>query len=127
MAREIGILNARKVEALKKPGRHADGGNLYLSISENGGKRWVYLYRFRGKRKEMGLGSAAKGNVNLLEARREAANARKLAGEGVDPLDARAARKEAERIIPTLENLPMSMWKLTKANFATQSTLPSGK
>jgi hypothetical protein len=74
MAREIGILNARKVETLKSPGRHADGGNLYLSISENGGKRWVYLYRFRGKRKEMGLGSASKGNVSLLEARKEAAN-----------------------------------------------------
>ena len=47
MAREFGILNARKVATLKKRECHADGGNLYLSISENGGKRWVYLYRSR--------------------------------------------------------------------------------
>lgn len=30
MAGKINILNARQVETLKKPGRHADGGNLYL-------------------------------------------------------------------------------------------------
>ena len=101
MAREVGKLSTRKVETLKAPGRHSDGGNLYLSISENGGKRWVFFYRFKGKRKEMGLGSAAKGNVGLLDARKEAAKARKLVGEGVDPLDAKEARKQAERTIPT--------------------------
>jgi hypothetical protein len=100
MAREIGILNARKVETLKKSGRHADGGNLYLSISDNGGKRWVFLYRFKGKRKEMGLGSATRGNVGLLDARKEAARARALVTEGVDPLEAKGARKHAERTIP---------------------------
>ena len=101
MAREVGKLTSRKVETLKLPGRHSDGGNLYLSISENGGKRWVFFYRFKGKRKEMGLGSAAKGNVGLLDARKAAAAARKLVGEGVDPLDAKEARKQAERTIPT--------------------------
>jgi hypothetical protein len=100
MAREVGKLSSRKVETLKLPGRHSDGGNLYLSISENGGKRWVFFYRFNGKRKEMGLGSAAKGNVSLLDARREAAKARTLVTEGVDPLDAKEARKQAERDIP---------------------------
>ncbi len=100
MAREIGKLNSRKVETLKLPGRHSDGGNLYLSISSNGGKRWVFFYRFKGKRKEMGLGSAAKGYVSLLDARKAAANARKLVGEGIDPLDAKDARKLAERTIP---------------------------
>ena len=53
-----GKLSARKVETLTKPGRHSDGDNLYLSISTNGGKRWVFFYRHGGKRKEMGLGSA---------------------------------------------------------------------
>jgi len=36
-----GKLNARKVETLTEPGRYSDGGNLYLSITPNGGKRWV--------------------------------------------------------------------------------------
>ena len=101
MAREVGKLTSRRVETLKLPGRHSDGGNLYLSISPNGGKRWVFFYRFKGKRKEMGLGSAAKGNVGLLDARKAAAAARKLVGDGVDPLDAKEARKQAERTIPT--------------------------
>ena len=87
MAREVGLLNARKVETLTEPGRHADGGNLYLSISENGGRRWVFLYRFNGVRKEMGLGSAAKGQVGLAEARKSATEARALiAGGAVKPL-----------------------------------------
>lgn len=101
MAREVGLLNARKVETLTKPGRHADGGNLYLSISENGGKRWVFLYRFKGPRKEMGLGSAAKGQVSLAEARKAASDARSLIAGGIDPLGAKEARKQAERAIPS--------------------------
>jgi hypothetical protein len=48
-------------------GRHADGGGLYLSISDNGGKRWVFLYRRSGKLREMGLGGAR--DVTLARAR----------------------------------------------------------
>ncbi|HUQ35690.1 MAG TPA: integrase arm-type DNA-binding domain-containing protein [Aestuariivirga sp.] len=101
MAREVGLLNARKAETLSKLGRHADGGNLYLSISENGGRRWVFLYRLKGSRKEMGLGSAAKGHVSLAEARKAAAEARSLIANGEDPLAAKEARKQAARTIPT--------------------------
>ena len=101
MAREVGIFNARKVETLAETGRHADGGNLYLSISENGGRRWTFLYRFKGARKEMGLGSAAKGQVSLAEARKAAGDARKLVNDGIDPLAAREARKQAERVVPS--------------------------
>ena len=100
MARATGLLNARKVETLAEPGRHADGGNLYLSISDNGGKRWVFFYRFKGKRKEMGLGSAAKGQVSLADAREKALEARKLLSAGIDPLAAKEARRQAERVIP---------------------------
>jgi integrase len=100
MARQTGILNARKVETLTKIGRHADGGNLYLSISPNGGRRWVFLYRFNGVRKEMGLGSAAKGQVGLAEARKAATEARALIAGGIDPIGAKDARKQAGRDIP---------------------------
>ena len=98
--RKTGILNARKVETLTKIGRHADGGNLYLSISPNGGKRWVFLYRFNGVRKEMGLGSAAKGQVGLAEARKAGIEARALIAGGIDPIGAKVARKQAGRDIP---------------------------
>jgi hypothetical protein len=46
MARQANRLTARQVATLKTPGRHADGGNLYLSISETPGglsKRWVFI------------------------------------------------------------------------------------
>ena len=101
MARKTEILNARRVETLTEPGRHADGHNLYLSISENGGKRWVFFYRFGSKRREMGLGSAAKGEVSLAAAREKALEARSLLNAGIDPLDDKEARKQAERTIPT--------------------------
>jgi hypothetical protein len=44
MARHLNRLTAIAVNQLTDVGRHADGGNLYLSISPNGGRRWVFLY-----------------------------------------------------------------------------------
>ena len=67
MARKINRLNARAVATITKHGRHADGGGLYLSISPNGGRRWVFLYRWHGKPTEIGFGSAR--DVTLARAR----------------------------------------------------------
>ena len=71
MVRAVNRLSSRGVATLKKPGRHADGGGLYLAISANGSRRrWVFLFRWKtpgqvgpGKLTEMGLGSA--GSVGL--------------------------------------------------------------
>ena len=76
MVRKINKLSARTVETLKAPGRYSDGGNLYLSISDNGGRRWVFMYRFAGKQREMGLGSASRAGTSLARARELAAEAR---------------------------------------------------
>jgi len=93
MARALNKLTARAVATLTKPGRHSDGGGLYLSISPDGSrKRWVFMFKFQGRQREMGLGSAA--TVTLAEARRKAEEARRQLAAGVDPLD---AKKEAER------------------------------
>lgn len=101
MARAIHRLTARRVETLSKLGRHADGGNLYLSISPNGGRRWVFLYRWEGRPREMGLGSAAKGAVGLADARKLAKTARDHLATGVDPLKAKEATKQSARAVPT--------------------------
>jgi hypothetical protein len=71
MARPLHKLNARKVASLKMPGRHGDGGGLYLSISNDGRRRWVFLFTQEGKLREMGLGSAQ--DVSLADARDKAA------------------------------------------------------
>jgi integrase len=86
MARKINRLNARAVATITKHGRHADGGGLYLSISPNGGRRWVFLFRWHGKPTEIGLGSAR--NVTLARARELAAQARAKLAEGINPKDA---------------------------------------
>ncbi|MEP9354835.1 integrase arm-type DNA-binding domain-containing protein [Xanthobacter sp. KR7-65] len=95
MGRETKRLTARTVATLTTPGRHADGGNLYLSISTNGGRRWIFLYRWGGKQLEMGLGSAR--DVSLARARELADAARAQLAEGVSPLSLR----RAEQVVPT--------------------------
>lgn len=94
MARELHRLSARKVEAIRDPGRHADGGGLYLSLSTAGGRRWVFLYRWRGKLTEMGLGSAR--DVSLARARALAQEARGLIAQGTNPLEAKRAAEAAQ-------------------------------
>ena len=103
MAKQLAVSSARTVETLAKPGRHNAGDNLYLSITKAGSKRWVYLYVFGGQRRELGLGSAAKGFVSLAEARDKANEARKLISAGEDPIKVmgKSARAIAERGIPS--------------------------
>ena len=91
MARALHKLTARSVASLKEPRRHGDGGGLYLSISDDGRRRWIFLYRQHGKLREMGLGSAR--DVSLAEAREKAAAARKQVTEGLDPLIERRRSK----------------------------------
>lgn len=87
------ILSARKVETIKAPGLYADGGNLYLQVTPTGAKSWAFIFQWRGKRRQMGLGAYTK--VTLAKAREKAADARALLGQGVNPLDARKARNAA--------------------------------
>jgi integrase len=89
MARKLNRLSARTVATLKKPGRHADGGGLYLVVDESGAKRWVFLFRFGGPHKEMGLGGLTR--VNLVEARRLAEWCRSKLAKGENPIEARKA------------------------------------
>jgi integrase len=86
VVRHLNKLSARAVETLAKPGRHSDGGGLYLSISGEGRRRWTFMYMRRGKQREAGLGSAAKGGVSLKAAREKAAEGRALLKAGRDPL-----------------------------------------
>ncbi len=79
------------------PGRHADGGNLYLLVKPDGRKTWLFRYRDRitGKPRDAGLGPLA--DVKLTLAREKAHAMRLQLLDGVDPLNAKHERKEAER------------------------------
>lgn len=76
------------VKHLKEGGWHADGGGLYLRIDpRTASRRWVYVFRWAGKRQEMGLGGA--GDVSLSDARIARDAARKLVRDGVNPINSR--------------------------------------
>ncbi len=100
MARAINRLSARSVQTMQTPGRHADGGGLYLVVEPAGAKRWVVLYRLAGRRREMGLGNAL--SVSLARARELAGEARAKIAEGIDPIDARKAPEaHPTKTVPT--------------------------
>ena len=89
MPRGIHRLTTRGAAAITKPGRHADGGNLYLQISSTGSRQWTFLFERNGKQREMGLGSAEAGSVTLADAREKAVEARRQLAQGIDPIEAR--------------------------------------
>src|SRR5262245_10875949 len=95
MARTTGQLTALKVSRAKLPGMYADGGGLYLQITE-GGASWVYRYMLAGRAREMGLGPLAL--FGLAEARAKALHARRLRHEGIDPIEARRATRAQARL-----------------------------
>ena len=80
-------LSAAFVRSTTKVGQHADGNGLYLVVEPSGAKRWMQRITIRGKRTEMGLGSAKL--FGLAEVREIARDNRKLARQGGDPLNAK--------------------------------------
>lgn len=127
MARKINRLNARSAATLTEHGRHADGGGLYLSISPNGGRRWVFLYRWHGKPTEIGFGSAR--DVTLARARELAAQARAKLAEGINPREVRrssgpttfgeGADKLIEAMRPSWRNgKHAAQWEMTLRGYA---------
>lgn len=101
MPRKAVGLTAAKVKTAK-PGRHGDGGGLYLLVRGEDEKRsafWLFRYVRAGKMREMGLGPATgRDAVTLSDARDKASALRKQHKNGTDPLDERdaeAARQEA--------------------------------
>jgi len=127
MARKINRLNARAVGTITKYGRHADGGGLYLSISPNGGRRWVFLFRWHVKPTEIGFGSAR--DVTLARARELASQARGKLAEGINPKDARRSSEGAtfgecaDRVIEAMQSSwrntkHAAQWKMTLRDYA---------
>src|SRR3954452_3798669 len=79
-------LTARRV-VTAQPGKYSDGGNLYLVVSPKRSRKWVLRFTWRGRAREMGLGSAAA--VSLADAREKAASARRKIDQGLNPIDER--------------------------------------
>jgi integrase len=102
VARSINRLNALACKRVKEPGRHWDGGGLFLMVGnaqariDSPPKHWMFRYRAGAKVRDIGLGSLA--GVSLVRARELAAECRALLAEGIDPIEKR--REEAARAKP---------------------------
>lgn len=84
------LKTAIQAARVTEPGFHAAGPNLYLRVGGEGSRSWICRVVIRGKRRDVGLGSASL--VTLAEARAKAHEIRKAARAGEDPLQARRAR-----------------------------------
>ena len=71
------------------PGRHGDGGGLYLHVRKALSRSWVVRIVHRGRRRDFGIGSYP--DVSLAEARETAAEYRRRARKGLDPRPSRSA------------------------------------
>lgn len=92
--RTLHKLKPKQVEHAK-PGFHSDGGSLYLAVDAAGRKRWIFRYVRAGKQHDMGLGDG--DYLPIADARKLAAEARRLLELGQDPLAAkRAARAKTQ-------------------------------
>ena len=107
MPRPTNRLSARVVQTAG-PGYHCDGAGLYLLVTPAGTASWVFRYAIRGRKREMGLGSAA--DFSLAQARERATAQRRLLADGVDPIEARRASQTLPDAIPRT-------WGEAKADF----------
>ena len=83
----------------KGPGRHADGGGLYLFVDPSGARRWVLRTVIHGKRCDIGLGGARPDN--LAKVRQRAREMRDIARAGGDPLAMRVLQRQEIRAAAT--------------------------
>ncbi|GAA5442609.1 prophage integrase IntA [Microbulbifer sp. NBRC 101763] len=91
----MGKLTVKGIKGIKAPGKYDDGDGLRLFVQASGARSWVLRYQLLGKRREMGLGSL--NDVNLKQARAEAALQRKLILQGLDPVTERRRIQEEQK------------------------------
>ena len=90
-------LSASKVARISTPGKYGDGNGLYLYVSKNMTKSWVFRYQLNYTEHYMGLGPIHA--VNIKEAREEARKARILLVKRVNPLKVRKAKADPVGIL----------------------------
>jgi integrase len=92
-------LTVKQIASLTGRGAHRVSRNLYLQISPNGARSWLFRYMRDGRAHGMGLGPV--DLVPLAVARDKATTLRKQLYQGTDPLEARRQEQAAERAART--------------------------
>jgi integrase len=88
MARDrLSDAKVRGAKRASKPYKLYDGGGLFLLVHPNGSRYWRLKYRIGSKEKLFAIGVYP--DVTLADARAKALDARRLVGEGADPVSER--------------------------------------
>jgi integrase len=125
MARKLNKLTDRGIKRRLAPGRHSDGGGLYLNVTDSDARSWIFMWKRDGKRREMGLGSLH--SVPLIRARERAYKARQDVADGRDPIAIRKATiskpfgEAADELIASMS----SGWRSAKHRSQWAKTLGS--
>ncbi len=92
---------------LKDPGKHSDGGGLYLQVTKSGAASWVFQCSFPGRPVKW----TAIGPYNvfsLAEARDRHHKLRQMRADGIDPIKARLNGSTAPvPVIPLANGTPL--------------------
>jgi integrase len=96
MARKLNRLTAVEVRANDKKGMYHDGGGLYLQVSSSGTKSWIFRFTLDGRAREMGLGPLHA--IPLADARKRAAECRRMRVDGIDPIEARSEHRSWKKL-----------------------------
>lgn len=111
--RALNRLSAAQIKNCQ-PGKHPDGGGLWLHKRADGGAQWFLRVTIAGRRREMGLGSLA--DVSLKQARAAAENWRNVAASGRDPLSERERiKRQTAAKRPTLAVVTAETFEARKA------------
>lgn len=102
----------------KKSTKLFDGNGLYLLINKTGSKLWRMRYKFSSKHQELALGKYPQ--TTLTEARYLAKEARKLLDQGINPMIARKANKNANRVATEklFEVVAKDWWEIQKGEWS---------
>jgi integrase len=96
LRRGPGQLSALVVSRTREPGLYADGGGLYLQVTNADARSWIFRFMLNGRARSMGLGSLH--TLTLAEARSKATECRKLCLDGIDPIESRRRVRSAAQL-----------------------------
>jgi len=101
-------LQAKKSKPQGKRYELNDGNGLYLRITANGKKTWVFRYQLNNRPRRLSLGRYP--DVGIVLAREKHAEARADLAAGIDPGQKAQEKKQKRKAAPTFKEILDEIW-----------------